>query len=72
MDISNYIEYEIIVPETNERFITRERYEAIAYLKDSYLVFERHVTIHNPTLYIQTYMAITQQWHNNPGFQEEE
>ena len=72
MDISNYIEYEIIVPETNRRFITRERYEAIAYLKDSCLVFERHVTVHNPTLYIQTYMTIVQQWHNNPDFREEE
>jgi len=72
MDISNYIEYDIIVPETNERFTTRERYEAVAYLKDSYLVFERHVTAHNPTLYIQTRMTITRQLHNNPDFQEEE
>ena len=72
MDISNYIEYEIVVPETNKRFTTRERYEAIAYWKDSYLVFERHVTVHNPTLYIQTCMTIVQQWHNNPDFQEEE
>ena len=72
MDISNYIEYEIIVPETNERFFTRERYEAVAYLKDSYLVFEHHITVHNPTLYIQTRMTITRQLHNNPDFQEEE
>ena len=72
MDVQTYIEYEIVVPETNKRFFTRERYEAVAYLKDSYLVFERHVTVHNPTSYTQTRMAITQQWHNNPNFQEEE
>jgi len=72
MDVQTYTEYEIVVPETNRRFTTRERYEAVAYLKDSYLVFEKHITIHSPTLYIQTCLVITRQLHNNPGFREEE
>ena len=72
MDISVYTEYEIIVPETNERFFTRERYEALVYLKDNCSVYEHHVTIHNSTLYTQSRMVITMQWHNNPGFREED
>jgi len=72
MDVLTYTEYEIIVPETNESFTTRERYEALAYFKDSYMVYERHVTVHNPTLYMQTRMTITQPWNNNPDFREED
>ena len=71
MDIDIFTDYEIIIPETNESFIVRERYEAIAYWKDSHMVFERHHTVHNPTLYMQTCMTITRQWHNNPDFREE-
>jgi histone acetyltransferase (RNA polymerase elongator complex component) len=72
MDVQTYTEYEIVVPETNRRFTTRERYEAVAYYRDSCLVFERHVTVHNPTLYFQTRMIISRPWHNNPDFQEED
>lgn len=72
MDVQTYTEYEIVVPETSENFITRERYEAVAYFKDMYLVFERHVTVHNPTPYVQTRMIISRPWHNNPGFSEED
>ena len=72
MDISNYTEYEIIVPETNEKIITRERYETIAYLKDTHMVFERHITMHNPSSYFQTCLIITRQLHNNPEFREED
>ena len=72
MDIETFVEYEIIVPETNERFFTKERYEALAYLKDSCMVYERHVTVHNPTPHMQTRMTITQPWHNNPDFREED
>jgi hypothetical protein len=64
--------YEIVDPETNKLFFTKERYEAVAYLKDTYLVFEHHVTVHNPTLFMQTRMTITRQWHNNPDFREED
>ena len=71
MDVQTYTDYEIVVPETSESFIVKERYEAVAYLKDSYMVFERHHTVHNPTPYTQTRMVITHQWHNNPGFREE-
>ena len=72
MDISNYTEYEIVVPETNQRFFIKERYEALAYLKDACMVFEHHVTIHNPTPHFQTRMIITRPWHNNPDFREED
>ena len=72
MDIDTYTVYEIIVPETNEKILTRERYEAIAYWKDSHLVFEHHLTVHNPTSYIQTRVDIIRQWHNNPDFREED
>ena len=72
MDVQTYTEYEIVVPETSESFLTRERYEAIAYFKDMYLVFERHVTVHNPTSLIQTRLTITRPWHSNPEFREEE
>ena len=72
MDIDTYTVYEIIVPETNERFFTKERYEALVYLKDSCMVFEHHVTAHKPTLYTQTRLTISRQWHNNPDFREED
>ena len=72
MDVDNFIEYEVIVPETNEWFITRERYEALAYLKDSHMVYERHVTVHNPTSHMQTRLTITRPLHNNPDFREED
>ena len=72
MDIDTYTVYEIVVPETNEQILTRERYEALAYWKDSCMVFEKHYTVHNSTPFIQTGMVITRQWHNNPDFQEED
>ena len=30
------------------------------------------VTVHNPTHFTQTYLVIARQWHNNPGFREED
>jgi predicted transcriptional regulator YdeE len=71
MDVDTFTDYEIVVPETSESFIVKERYEALAYLKDTYMVFERHHTVHNPTLYAQTQLIITRQLHNNPDFREE-
>ena len=72
MDIDTYTVYEIIVPENNERFTVKERYEALAYFRDMCMVFERHYTVHNSTSFIQTVMVITKQWHNNPDFREED
>jgi len=72
MDVDTYTLYEIIVPETNENFTVKEHYEAIAHLQDGCMVFEKHITVHNPTPFTQTYLVIARQWHNNPGFREED
>jgi hypothetical protein len=72
MDVDTFTMYEIVVPETNEQILTRERYEALAYWKDTCMVFEHHVTVHNPTSCLQTRLTITRRWHNNPDFREED
>ena len=71
MDVHTYTEYEVIDTVTNESFVTREHYEALACYKAGDLVYERHVTVHNPSLYTQTKLTISRPWNNNPEFVEE-
>jgi len=72
MDVQTYTEYEIVDAVSNESFTTREHYVALSCYKTDDMVFERHVTIHNPSPYTQTKLLITRPWHNNPEFREEE
>ena len=71
MDVHTYTEYEIIDSITNEKLVTQERYVALACYKADDVVYERHVTVHRPTLDTQTYLAITRLWTYNPEFEEE-
>jgi hypothetical protein len=66
METQTVIEYEIIVPETNKRFFTRSREEALDYFERTYIVYEKHTTITNPSLYTQSQMIVIRAWHNNP------
>ena len=62
MDVQTYTEYEIVDAVTNESFTTREHYVALSCRKTDDMVFERHVTIHNPSQYTQTKLLITRPW----------
>jgi hypothetical protein len=72
MDVQHYTEYEVIDSITNESFVTQERYVALAHYKDSDTVYEKDITVHKPTPYIQTRVVIYQMWTFNPDIREEE
>ena len=71
MDVQTYTEYEVTDSATNESFITRERYVALACYKATDMVYEKHITVHNPSLYTQTRLTITRPWNHNPEFDPE-
>jgi hypothetical protein len=71
METQVIIQYEVIEPATNKRFFTQNREEALDCFEKTYMVYERHTTISNPSLYTQSYMVVIRAWHNNPEFKEE-
>ena len=71
MDVHTYTEYEITDSITDECFVTRERYVALAHYKAEDIIYEKHITVHNPSLYTQTRLIITRPWNNNPEFDTE-
>ena len=60
--------YEVIVPETDESFITEDRNTALYHYRKGDMVFETHKTISNTTPFTQARVYLTLQWHNNPNF----
>jgi hypothetical protein len=72
METQTTVEYEVIIPETNKRFFTRNRDEALDYYEGTCLVYERHFTLSNPSSYTQAQMLVIRAWHNNPEFEEEQ
>jgi len=68
MDTQTTVLYEIIDPETNVGFFTESRAEAFDFLERTYMVFEKHVTVSNPSLYTQVRQIVTVQLHLNPEY----
>jgi len=68
MDTETTVWYEIIIPDTNEPFFTKNYYEAIDYFEENCMVYEKHVTVSNPSLYTQVRQIVTVQWHLNPEY----
>jgi hypothetical protein len=72
METQTTIEYEIIDSQTNVRFFTYSRDEALDNHARMNMVYERHFTITNPSQYTQSHMLVIRAWHNNPEFEKEE
>jgi hypothetical protein len=70
MEPETFVEYELVHPETNENFVTRDRDVALECYRDTWLVFEKQVSMCSPSLYTQARMTVTIQWHNNPEYRE--
>jgi hypothetical protein len=68
MDTETTVLYEIIEPDTNAYFFTKDYYEAVDYFEEKYMVFEKHITVSNPSLYTQVRQIVTVQWHLNPEY----
>jgi hypothetical protein len=62
--------YEVIDPETRERFVTADRFIAQHHYEDNCIVYEKHrtVTWHSP--FNQTVTYSTLHWNDNPEFEE--
>jgi len=63
-----YIEYEIIDPVSNKRFVTESREEALAYFANECLVYEQHITLWRSSLYEEVKLILKMNWNNNPKF----
>ena len=72
METQTFIEYEVIDSVTNESFVTRERYVALAGYRAGDMVYETHITMCNTSPHTQTRVFLTLRWNNNPYFYEEE
>ena len=72
MDVQTYTEYETIDSVSNERLVTRERYEALACYKAGDMVFERHITLFTSSSYTQSQTVNIMAWHLNPNFRAED
>ena len=72
MDTQFSVEYEVIDAVTNESFVTRERYEALACYRAGDLVYETHKTITQSSQHTQLVTRAIMRWNNNPDFREEE
>ena len=62
METQTTVLYEVIDYVTNEKFVTREHYEALACYKAGDIVFERHLSITNPSEDTQTQVLVTLRW----------
>jgi len=68
MDPRVYIEYEVIDPVSNKRFVTESREEALAHFENERLVYERHITLCRCTSHEEAKLTLTTLWNNNPKF----
>ena len=71
METQTTVLYEVVDSVTNEKFVTRERYEALACHKAGDMVFEKHRTITNPTDNTQTIVYVILRWDDDPELQED-
>jgi len=72
METQTVVEYELVIPETNESFFTRSRDAALDVFAKNWTVYERHKTIGNPSCFVQTEQMVTILWNNNPEFEKKE
>jgi len=68
METQTTVLYEVVDSVTNEKFVTRERREALACYKAGDMVFEKHRSITNPSEDTQTVVYVSVRWTNNPEF----
>ena len=68
MKNTNTVQYEIIVPETNEKIVTYSRETALDHYHEDCMVFERQITLTEPSVFTQTHVIVTMRWNNNPEF----
>jgi hypothetical protein len=69
METQTTVEYEIIDSQTNKNFFTQSREEALDNHARKNMVYEKHFTITNPSLYAQTQLLVVRAWYNNPEFE---
>jgi hypothetical protein len=60
------VTYEVIEPVSNNRFFTKDYYEAVEHYENGYIVYEVHKTTTQPSMYTQTQVRIVLRWHGNP------
>jgi hypothetical protein len=72
MESQTRVEYEVIDTETNEQFFTDDHFEALNRFAEEWMVYERHITLGNPSRFVQTEQKVTILWNYNPEFEEEE
>ena len=64
------VTYEVIDPETRERFVTTDRLIAQHHYGDNCVVYERHRTITRHSAFNETVTCSTIYWNDNPEFEE--
>ena len=69
METQTTVEYELVEPVTNKQIFTYNRFEAIDYYERDWLVYERHITLGNPSQFVQAEQRVTIMWNNNPEFE---
>ena len=72
METQTIVEYELIIPETNESVTTRSRDAALDVFEKNWTVYERHTTTGNPSQHVQARQIVTITWNNNPEFERKE
>lgn len=68
MDAIHYIDYELIEPVSNQRFITESYEEARGYYEQEWIVIERQNTICQPSLFTESKLVVKMLWNNDPDF----
>ena len=70
METQLIITYEIIEPVSNKSIVTESRYEALDFYEKNYIVYEKHDTLSQPSVFTQTLCRVTMAWNDNPEFKE--
>ena len=64
--------YEVVDPETRERFVTQDRFIAEVHYNEKHcLVYERHRTVTRHSTFHETITSSTLHWNDNPEFEED-
>ena len=71
METQTTVEYELIEPMSNKRYFTYNRFEALDRFAEDWMVYERHITLGNPSQFVQTEQRVTIMWNYNPEFEGE-
>jgi len=70
METQLTITYEVIEPVSNKRIFTENRYEALDFYEQGYIVYEHHDATSKPSMFTQTLCRVTMAWNDNPEFKE--